>query len=335
VARDSSGGIETMLAGLIDEQVRQGATVSLLASGDSRTAARLEPVLPVGAVEAMAAGDTAEYAYHEQQALLLALELADGFDVVHSHLGVSAFALSGVPGLGTRVLHTHHNEITPDLLRFVGLRPDLWLSTVSRSQRDQLRRAGARNCDVVPNGIATGAFPLETQPGYGLAFLGRIEADKGPDVAIGAARAAGLPLTLAGPVVDDSFFESRIEPQLGPSVRYVGPLGHEDKCALLASAACTLVPSRCEEGFGMVAVESMACGTPVVSSGRGALGEVVDDGVTGYSTNPADMVEGIARAVGLDRSSVAAHARRRFGIEGTAASYRKLYERGPRTGRSA
>jgi len=163
-----------------------------------------------------------------------------------------------------------------------------------------------------------------------LAFLGRIEAAKGPDIAIRIARETHRSLTLAGPIVDDGFFAERVRPMLSDTVRYVGPLGHEDKCALLGSSVCTLVPSRAEEGFGMVAVESMACGTPVVSSGRGALAEVVDDGVTGYSARPEAMAERVSRAVDLDRVVVADHARRRFGIAPTADAYLALYERGPR-----
>jgi glycosyltransferase involved in cell wall biosynthesis len=335
VARDSSGGIETLLAGLVDEQVRQGASVTLIASGDSRTAARLEAVTPVNAVAAMATGDVAEYAYLEQDALLRALALADDVDVVHSHLGTCAFALSAHRALGNRVLHTHHNEITQDLAAFVGRHHDLWLSAVSRRSVELLRAAGATNCAEVPNGIALDAFAVNDQPGDGLAFLGRIEPAKGPDIAIRVARESGRPITLAGPIIDDQFFTQRVQPLLGDTVRFLGPLGHDDKCALLASSVCTLVPSRAEEGFGMVAIESMACGTPVVSSGRGALAEVVDDGVTGYSTSPDAMAEGVAKAAILDRRAVAAHARGRFGIERTARAYLALYERGATVSKDA
>jgi len=335
VTRDSPGGIETLLASLIDEQIRQGTSVTLVASGDSHTAATLEAVLPVNAVDAMAGAGIAEYSYLEQEALARTLALADEFDVVHSHLGTSAFALSAVPALHSRLLHTHHNEITPDLLGFVSRHPDLWLSTVSRGAADQLRAAGGQNLDTVANGISTDGFPVNETPGDGLAFLGRIESAKGPDIAIHVAKEAGRALTLAGPIVDDAFFADRIRPLLGTTIEYVGSLGHDDKVALLASSICTLVPSRVEEGFGMVAVESMACGTPVVSSGRGALSEIVDDGITGYSAEPEAMVERITRAVHLDRLAVADHARRRFGIEHTAEAYLALYERGSREGSSS
>jgi glycosyltransferase involved in cell wall biosynthesis len=327
VARSSSGGIETFLAALIDEQVRTGCDVTLIASGDSETSASLVEAAPTGAVDAMAAGRAYEYTYFEQRALALALELESEFDAVHCHLGPAAFALSAGERLRNRLLHTHHNEITPDLVEYVGRHPDLWVSTPSSVTAGPLRRAGARRCAVVPNGIDPADFAVGTDPGRGLAFLGRMEWAKGADVAIEVGRATGRPLTLAGPIVDDEFFDTTIEPALGESVRYAGVLDHIEKCMLLASSACTLVPSRCEEGFGMVAVESMACGTPVIGSGRGALAEVVEDGITGFTADGRTMAARVDDALALDRRTVATRARERFSVSRSAASYLSLYER--------
>ncbi|HEY5109450.1 MAG TPA: glycosyltransferase [Acidimicrobiales bacterium] len=330
VARSSSGGIETFLASLIEEQLRQGCEVALIASGDSDTGAELVAATPTNVVDAMAAGTTSEYAYHEQQAMSLALDRMSEFDIVHSHLGTSALALSSVPDLHGRLLHTHHNEITPDLITYIARNPDVWISTVSHTSAAPLRRAGATRCYVVPNGITGDAFAVGSSPGKGLAFLGRMERAKGADTAIAVARETGRQLTMGGPIVDDDFFANEIQPFLGRGVRYVGVLDHEAKCALFASSACTLVPSRAEEGFGMVAVESMACGTPVVSSGSGALSEVVEDGLTGFSTDSRTMAEAVERAVALDRHTVATRARERFGIRRAAHGYLALYERAER-----
>jgi glycosyltransferase involved in cell wall biosynthesis len=326
VHRNSAGGIETFLAALLEEQQRLGCATTLIASGDSVTHATLVPAIDVHAVKAMKQGEASEYAFHEQAALSLALELAPEHDVVHCHLGSAAFALSAVPALRDRLLHTYHNEVTPDLEWYIARHPGLWLSTVSETQAARLRQAGAQRCEVVPNGLPADAFPPNGRPGRGLAFLGRIEEAKGADLAIDVARQLGEPLTLAGPIVDDTFFEKHVLPAISPSIRYVGVLGHEAKCELLGSAACTLMPSRCDEGFGMVAVESMFCGTPVVSSGRGALAEVIDDGVTGYSVGEAHLAEAVNRAVALDRRTVSDRARGRFGIEQSAVTYLDLYQ---------
>lgn len=321
VAPDAPGGIATMLSGLIAAQQRLGCSVTAVASGDSRlpTGVELLAPVPVNLVAQMEAGTASEYEYFEQESLVLARDRANDFDVVHSHVGAAAFALPGM-------LHTWHNEITPDLEWFVFRQPELRVTTVSEYQADKLRAAGARRCVAVPSGIDVESFPLSDVAGPGLAYLGRLEWDKGPDLAIAAARALGRPLVLAGPIVDHGFFAERVVPALGPAVQYAGVLGHDDKGALIGRSSCLLVPSRCDEGFGMVAVEAMACGTPVVGLANGALPEVIDDGVTGFTTaDPEELAHLVLRAEKLDRVAVRARAAERFAIDRTAASYVGLY----------
>ena len=153
-----------------------------------------------------------------------------------------------------------------------------------------------------------------------------MEAEKGPDLAIAAARSLGRPLVLAGPVVDHTFFAERVLPGLGPDIQYAGVLGHDDKVELLGRSSCVLVPSRYEEAFGLVAVEAMACGTPAVALANGALAEVIDDDVTGFTTADAgDLADLVLRAEKLDRAAVRARAADRFSIERTARRYFGLY----------
>jgi glycosyltransferase involved in cell wall biosynthesis len=153
-----------------------------------------------------------------------------------------------------------------------------------------------------------------------------MEAEKGPDLAIAAARALGRPLVLAGPVVDHTFFAEHVLPGLGPDIQYAGVLGHDDKVELLGRSSCVLVPSRYEEAFGLVAVEAMACGTPAVALANGALAEVIDDDVTGYTTADAgELADLVLRAEKLDRTAVRARAAERFSIERTARRYLELY----------
>jgi glycosyltransferase involved in cell wall biosynthesis len=328
VSPDAPGGIETYLAGLFAALGRRGCRTTLLAAGDSRTVAELVPVVPRNLCAEMAAGSAQEYPYYEQCQLILALKIGADFDVVHSHVGPGGYVLSGVPGLGGRVLHTQHNPVYQDLEWFVGWHPDLWLSAVSEFQARRLRQAGARRCRVIPNGIdVTGAFTFRPRGGEGLLYLGRMEEEKGPDLAVRVARELGRPLTLAGPVIDEEYFDRAIRPALGGPVRYVGVVNHAQKNDLLGQAGCVLMPSRVAEGFGMVSVEAMACGTPVVALANGALPEVVETGRTGYVTaDESALASLVGPALRLDRAAVRARAAERFDLDAVAGQYLRLYE---------
>jgi glycosyltransferase involved in cell wall biosynthesis len=321
VGRNSPGGIETLLAGLVATQQSLGCEVTVIASGDSPLPASIELIAPVptGLVAQMGAGTAWEYEYFEQESLAQAIERSQDFEVVHSHIGAAGFVLRDA-------LHTWHNDVTADLEWFVGRRPGLRIATVSEAQAQRLRRAGARRCEAVPNWIDLDQFPFSSVSGSGLAFLGRMEAEKGPDLAIAAARALGRPLVLAGPVTDHAFFADHVLPGLGPDIHYAGVLGHDDKVELLGRSSCVLVPSRWEEAFGLVAVEAMACGTPAAGLANGALADVIDDGVTGFTTADAgELGDLVLRADKLDRAAVRARAAARFSIERTAGRYLELY----------
>jgi glycosyltransferase involved in cell wall biosynthesis len=155
-----------------------------------------------------------------------------------------------------------------------------------------------------------------------------MELGKGPDLAITVARELGLPLTLAGPVVDDAYYAQRIVPQLDEQIRHVGVVNHRQKDELYGRAACVVLPFRHEEGFGMVTVEAMACGTPVVALANGAAGEIVEDGLTGYTTKDETALGNlVGRAMGLDRAAVRQRVAERFGLSVVARKYVELYER--------
>jgi glycosyltransferase involved in cell wall biosynthesis len=329
VAADSAGGIETFLTALVGELGRLGCRSTLLASGDSRTDAELWPVVPTNLCAQMEAGTAWQYAYFEQYQLAEALRRAGEFDVIHSHLGGSTYAFSSVAGLRQRVVHTHHNPVTPDLEWYSRNDPELWTTTVSEFQARKLRGNGARRCHVIPNGIDVSAFTFDPQGGEELLFLGRIEWEKGPDLAVQVSRALGRPLTLAGPIIDRSYFECTIEPYLGDQIRYVGTVGHCQKDALLRQSCCVLVPSRWDEPFGLVAVEAMACGTPVVALTNGALPEIIEPGVTGYLARREHELPSLAAlATRLDRASIRARVAARFDMSVVAARYLQLYKKG-------
>ncbi len=316
IARDSPGGIETFLRLLVTQLEALGCRSALLATGDS-SADRLIPVIPAGIRSKMAAGTATEYVFYEQSQLRMAVECAGEYDLIHSHIGAGGYVLSAI---APHVLHTQHTPVYQDLTWFANQHPEVWFSTVSHLQARKLGRTS--RCHTIHNGIDVSSYTLSTARGEGLSFIGRIEWAKGPDLAIDVANALGLPLTLAGPIVDQQFFDQRIQPRLGSSVRYVGVLDHNGKNALLAGSACAVLPFRGQESFGLVMVEAMACGTPVVSLTNGAAAEVIEPGVTGYlALRDDELPDFVRRAMDLDRQAVRDRAQKQFDIADVAASY--------------
>ena len=327
MARDAPGGIETFIAQLVPALQALGCKITLLASGDSRTTADLIPVVPTNLRQQMAAGTAGEYGFYEQHQLHLAVANASGFDVVHSHIGWGGYTLSAVPMLGDRVLHTVHSPVYLDLEWFVQQHPHVWFSTVSEFQAGKLRLNGASRCHAVHNGINIADFTFEAKSRQELLFVGRMEWGKGPDAAVEVARTLGLPLSLAGPIVEHRYFEQVIKPVLGEQIRYVGEVDHSGKNKLFGEAGCVLMPSRRDEPFGMVSVEAMACGTPVVSLASGALPEIIEPGVTGFTTREEHTLAPLVlRALTLDRTTVRQRAAARFDIPVVAAQYLEVYE---------
>jgi glycosyltransferase involved in cell wall biosynthesis len=329
VSRNSSGGIETILAGLIEVLQQRGCRNTLFASGESQTAAdELVPIVTPCVCEQMAQGLIWDQSFAAEQHLLrLALERAGEYDVIHSHLGWGGYILSALPGISGRVLHTQHNPVYQDLEWFLRLHPDMWFTVVSEYQARKFRRQGVTRCRVIPNGIDVAAFTFQPEGGDGLFFLGRMEPDKGPDLALAVARELGLPLTLAGPMLDEEFFARAIAPYLNDRCRYLGVVNHEQKNELFGRAGCVLMCSRVEEGFGMVSIEAMACGTPVVALASGALPEVIEPGLTGYLAEDVPALPALVRrALRLDRAAIRARVRTRYDIAVGGEQYHRLYE---------
>jgi glycosyltransferase involved in cell wall biosynthesis len=314
------------LTGLIAALAKQGCCNTLVATGDSRTAAELVPAAPVNLFAQMEAGTAAEYVYFEQHQLLLALQRAAEFDVIHSHLGWGGFVLCGVPGIAP-ALHTQHNPVYQDLKWFVGQHPNLWYSTVSEFQARDYRAQGAARCRVIHNGIDVEAFTFRQKGGDALFFIGRMEHEKGPDLAVQVARQLGRPLTLAGPMVDQDFFDRSVKPFLDDRIRYIGVVNHRQKDELFGQAGCVLMPSRVNEGCPIVSFESLACGTPVVALANGALPEIIEPGVTGFVTSDErELARLTVRALELDRAAIRARVAQRFDLSVVARNYIRLYQ---------
>jgi glycosyltransferase involved in cell wall biosynthesis len=327
VAPDAAGGRETLLAGLMRALANLGCQNTLIATGDSRSTATLVPAVEKNMFALMGEKKAFDYAFYETHQLALAVERAAEFDIVHSHIGERGFWLSSVPALRGRVLHTYHTPVWEDLEWFVRQHPDDWYSTVSEFQARKFRANGARHCPVVPNGIDVAQFQFHPIATDGLAFLGRMERSKGPDLAVKVARELGEPLTLAGPIIEADYFKAEIEPFLNDRIRYIGTVNQAQRNELLGRAACAVLPFRGAEAFGLVTVEALACGTPAVALANGALPEIIEPGVTGYLTTDERALPGlVTQAVKLNRAVIRQRVAARFDLAAVAQQYRQVYE---------
>ncbi len=321
------GAVESLVAELAAAQVLAGHEVTVFASGDSKVAGNLRAAADV----ALSADDRVrEPEIYRMLQLQEVHDQADEFDVVHSHVhsNTGCLAVPALRNLRTPVVHTVHcffNEDNAQLFRRYSAERYVAISADQRARLPELNYLG-----TVHHGVDVEQFPFKTVgTGDYLVFLGRIRPEKGVHVAIEAARLAGLPLKIAGRVKpgDQEYFQRQVEPHLdGDRVRLLGELGFEAKTALLAGARATLMTSLIPEPFGLVPVESMACGTPVVSLRTGAAAELVQHGHTGFL---ADTTAGLADAVRLvptiDRAACRRHVAAAFSIQRMANDYQAVY----------
>jgi glycosyltransferase involved in cell wall biosynthesis len=316
------GGIERIVDFLAHGLARRGHEVTLFAHPDSASAGRLVawPGRRSGSVT-----DTT------QNALTLAREAAAGrFDLVHSFSRIAYM----LPILGAPIpkLMTYQREISLRSVR-LGQRlsgGSLWFSAISHQMMAPVRHIGVWR--MVYNGAPLSRYDFRADPGPDapLVFLGRIEAIKGPHLAIEIARRTGLPLVIAGnvPPEHQAWFEAEVKPHIdGARVRYVGPVDDAEKNDLLGGARALLMPILWDEPFGIVMAEAMACGAPVIAMARGAAPEVVEDGVTGFV---AHDVKGLAAAVSrlgsIDRRACRARAERLFSDDAVVEGYLAVYD---------
>jgi glycosyltransferase involved in cell wall biosynthesis len=312
--------IEQLVSLLTEELVRRGHDVTLYATGNSETSARLCALHPRGYDEE---DELWDWQFAEICHAGHAFEHAHEHDLVHAH--DYGYAIPFAPLIGIPLFDTPHVELAPEVRAGYLRRPDIHVVAVSSFQRAAL---GARpNVTVIPHGIDIQAFPFAARGGDYLLFLGRMLADKGPGQAISIARDAGMPLVLAGPLHEG--YDLLAHPEIdGDRIRYVGPVGPQERNRLLAGAAALLFPVIYPEPFGLVLIEAMACGTPVVAAGLGAVTEIVTDGVTGVT---APSWEGLSqlvpRAAALDRAAVRAAAEQRFDFRRMVDDHEALYRR--------
>ncbi|WP_413172335.1 glycosyltransferase family 4 protein [Anabaena azotica] len=319
------GGIELVVSLLTDELVRRGHEVTLFASGDSLTLANLISVHP----RALRLDSTVkDYNIYEILQLALVYERAADFDIIHSHTGYTPLAYTNL--VKTPTVHTLHGIFTPDnekIFKYAKKQPYISISDSQREPRLELNYVS-----TVYNGIDVSSYEFYPEPinePY-LAFLGRMSPEKGPHLAIEIAKKAGWRLKMAGKVdtVDVEFFEKEIKPQIdGEQIQYLGEANHAEKNILMGGAVATLFPITWREPFGLVMVESMASGTPVIAMRMGSTEEVIADGETGFlCNNMQDCVSAIDKVARLNRYACRRYVENHFSVKQMTDGYEAVYQ---------
>ncbi len=321
------GGVESVVSALTEALIRRGNAVTLFCAPGSVSSARVVTLLQ----EPHA--DEIERSLYEVDHVARAFEEIDGdgglagFDVIHDHCGFTALAMAD--RMRTPVLHTLHGPFTADTAAFYARHGHkAALVSISRAQLSSAP-PGLDVIRTIPNPIDLRFWPLRERKDDFLLWVGRLTPEKGPQRAIVAARAAGLPLVLAGVVQPGQrdFFDREIAPQVdGKAVRFVGEIEGSFKRSLFARARGLLMPIRWEEPFGMVMVEAMACGTPVIAFPEGAARELVVEGRTGFLVEDEQaMAAAVSRLPGIDprecRQWVGGHC----DVDVAAAAYERTY----------
>lgn len=326
------GGTERVVSYLTEALVRLGHDVTLFASGDSETSARLVPACPRALWRDP---DVRETLPHHVRLMELVFRDTGAFDVMHFHTDYLHFPL--VRRHGCPSVTTLHGLVHPhDLRALLEEYRDVPLVSISNDQRRPIPDANWQG--TVYHGLPREAFTFREAPGTYLVYLGRMSPEKRVDRAIEIARRAGLPLRIAAKIYPEEqhYFDETLAPLIRdaqPLVEFVGEVGGRAKDELIGGALALLFPIEWAEPFGLVLIEALACGTPVVAWSRGAVPEIVTDGVTGYVVESVPAaVSAVARVGDLDRRACRDAFERRFDADRMARQYVEVYNRLARSG---
>lgn len=317
------GGTERIVSYLTDELVRQGHDVTLFASGNSRTSAELHAVCEASLRLTTSVRDPIPY---YMVLLEQVRQRAHEFDVLHFHIDQFHFPIfNDTPSVTLTTLHGRQD--LPDLGHLYASFPSMPLVSISQAQRRPIHRATFAG--TVLHGLPPGLLPFtgRTKGGY-LAFLGRISPEKGVDRAIAIAQAVGMPIRIAAKVdrSDEAYFQSIAGMFELPHVDFVGEIDDRGKARFLGDAEALLFPIAWPEPFGLVMIEAMACGTPVLAFRNGSVREVVDPGVTGAIVSTVEeAVAALPDVLALDRKAVRQQFETRFSAERMASDYVAIY----------
>ncbi len=319
------GGTERVVSSLTEELVRLGHDVTLFASGDSLTTARLVPAckkalrLDSSCVDQLA---------HHVVMLDQVFSEKENFDLIHFHVDYLHFPFSRRQQIA-HVTTLHGRLDLPDLVPLYGHFRDIPVISISDAQRKPLPWANWQG--TVHHGLPRESFSLGRGMGKYLAFLGRTSPEKGLDQAIEIAKRAEMPLKIAAKIdrVDVEYFETVIKPLLDhPLIEFIGEIGYPEKNVFLGNAAGLLFPINWREPFGLVMIEAMACGTPVIAYPLGSVPEVMQDRVTGFIVPDLEgAVKAVKRLGEIDRRKCRRHFEQHFNAERMAQDYLNIYQR--------
>lgn len=318
------GGTERVVSWLTEELVRQGHEVTLFASGDSLTNARLVPACPQALrLDPHCCDPLAHHVHLVEQVL----QKKDEFDIVHFHIDYLHFSMSRKEEIAQ--LTTLHGRLDiPDLVPLYREFSDMAVVSISDAQRQPLSWINWQG--TVHHGIPEDALRPSFEPGKYLAFLGRVSPEKGIDQAIQIALRAGMPLKIAAKIdrADTEYFESRIKPLLTHQlIEFVGEISDLEKNEFLAKASALLFPIAWCEPFGIVLIEAMACGLPVIAYPLGSVPEIIEDGVSGFVVHNVDeAVAALKQLSTLDRRKCRRAFEQRFSVKRMAHDYLTIYE---------
>ncbi len=316
------GGIELVASLLTEELVRRGHDVTLFASGDSVTAAKLQSVCPC-----FLRGSNRDREILNIINFVSCLEQAERFDIIHNHTDFEGLATAGL--VKTPVLTTFHNRLKGDQLTLFSAYKGYY-NTISRSAKDLLPEKKGY-VGVIYNAIDCKSYPFNGKQGDYLLSLSRISEEKGIHIAVEVAKRLKRRLIIAGNIdtIDEQYSSQRIMPQVdGDIVQFFGEADYQQKKKLFANALCFLMPITWPEPFGLVMVEAMACGTPVIAFNMGSAPEVVLHGETGFIVEDIDeMAEAVGDISCIDRRACREHVERNFDVPRMATDYLDVYGR--------